>query len=154
MFPFTNYDTENDKFLDDIDPNLQQGKVFLEYETTVKKMTEPYLPLIEQTSSPHLGSLIEGLKDRQNYAKKDKTVNKVIQNIIDEINISEDKFYELLNKYHTLHRNIIKHKLDTYVTTDDLHYYYINMYGYKQQIKFEGNPTKITFKKVKKKRFG
>jgi len=54
--------TENDNMFNIL---LKQGKKFLEIQDDYKYMVDPHLKLIEETSSPKLGSLIENFS--QNY---------------------------------------------------------------------------------------
>jgi hypothetical protein len=74
--------------------NLNQGKELLEYEVDVEKKVQPHLKLIEETSSPELGSLMEGLKGEAH------TNTKIIEGLSD----IEDEFNKTLVDYNNTYK--------------------------------------------------
>ena len=55
------------------DPNLEQGRKFLQYEKNTLETILPNLNLIEQTSSPKLTSIIEAMNDKDSIKSKNDT---------------------------------------------------------------------------------
>ena len=107
MFNFE-YNKKDKNNLDNTDTNLLQGEVFLEYENIIKKMTEPNLPLLEETSSPNLGSIIENYTDSENVSQDDNSTSNLYS-----------KFQAYIHSYHTQHRNIMQNILNKKKLTPD-----------------------------------
>ena len=78
---------------------LNQGKKYLDIQGEYKYLVDPHLKLIEETSSPRLGSIIEGFS--QNYYNK---LNQVAsqQNPAAASNPPSGSFQDLINQYNTI----------------------------------------------------
>lgn len=118
------------------DPNLKQGQEFLYFEQQYKKLVEPDLALLEQTTSPNLGSIVEALEG----ANSTKNHNKAQTDAVSSI---EEQFNKILAEYTStykifseelLHKNQSQKNVSSYfgkvATSDDGSYTYINDYGF------------------------
>ena len=78
---------------------LNQGKKYLDIQEDYKYLVDPHLKLIEETSSPQLGSIIENFS--QNYYDK---LNQVAaeQNPPAPANPPTDSFQYLINQYNSI----------------------------------------------------
>ena len=81
------------------DPNLQQGRQFLMYEEKTKDELLPSLGLIEETSSPHLTSIIEALEGKDSVKSNTN---------VDKTNLTnlEEQFNSTLVEYTTLYKTL------------------------------------------------
>ena len=91
---------------------LNQGKSFLNIQNDYKHMVDPHLKLIEQTTSPKLGSIIENFS--QNSPSRDPNfVSKTNQVALEIAAINDDqantaalqKFTNLINNYNATYKN-------------------------------------------------
>ena len=63
FFSFLNNIFDDKKHIDEQDINLTQGKVFMDNMRRYRAQVEPTLGLLQETSSPTLGSIVEGMED-------------------------------------------------------------------------------------------
>ena len=90
---------------------LNQGKNFLNIQNNYKHMVDPHLNLIEQTTSPGLGSIIENFSQNSpspppNFVDKTNTVASEIAAINnDQANTAAlQQFTNLINNYNTTYK--------------------------------------------------
>ena len=96
MFNFSN--------INNTDPNLEQGQLILNNKKKLTVKARPQMKLIEETTSPNLSSIIEGLNSIKSEPDKSiKTGN---------ISTLEDQFNKTLAKY-TKNYQILMNELIT-----------------------------------------
>ena len=118
-----------DNYLDDLgivpdsndiqnyDPNLRQGMEFMKYERNYNQAVEPRLSLLEETTSPHLDSVTEGMATRT--ASEDTSNN----NIDGDAAIVADKddpiIDNLLTKFKTTLKSVNDYENNFKETTNE-----------------------------------
>ena len=117
------------------DPNLQQGKYFLYSQKNIIKEDKDNLILLEQTSSPAYGSIIEGLNHDTNSIQDPRTVSKTnitnLENEFNQILVQYTKNYQLLIDELITHNNdsiLLKYAGKNVKYGGSI--YYVNNYGY------------------------
>ena len=83
------------------DPNLEQGRKFLQHEKTTLETILPNLNLIEQTSSPKLTSIIEAMNDKDSIKSKNHTQKEEVSKLEKAFNATLAEYtatYKLINE--------------------------------------------------------
>lgn len=146
------------------DPNLEQGRHFLQHEQNVLNSILPNLNLIEQTSSPKLTSIIEAMGDKDSInSKKDAQKNEVSK-LEKEFNKTLAEYtatYKLINEELMLNAALHKNQEKYFgsIVTDNKEYVYINDFGFTHKflndsIKQLGSNCPKDFKEVDFKKSG
>jgi len=99
------------------DHNLVQGKEFLLYEELSKRAVLPHLKLLETTSSPELGSLVEALDSKESTKSKNGTKTDSVSNI-------ENEFNKTLTEYTKTYKMLTEEMLLKSQTQQDVYKYY------------------------------
>ena len=83
------------------DPNLEQGRQFLQHEQNTLETILPNLNLIEQTSSPKLISIIEAMNDKDSIKSKNNTQKEEVSKLEKAFNATLAEYtatYKLINE--------------------------------------------------------
>ena len=118
------------------DPNLVQGKEFLFYEELSKRDVLPHLKLLETTSSPEWGSLVEALDSKESTKSKNSAKTTTVSNIENEFNktLTEyTKTYKMLTEEMLLKSQTQQDVYKYYgkaITDQDGNFSYVNDYGF------------------------
>ena len=122
--------------------SLLQGEHFVLYNESLFNKEKDHTKLIQETSSRSLGSIQEAMNSKSSLQKKNKNVVKFNMNNIErEFNNTLQHYTTIYKEYITdiISRNKAKAKFSKYfgkyVYTDSGDMYYINNYGYKQNLK-------------------
>ena len=119
--------------INNTDANLEQGQLILNRKNNLTTKGRSQMKLIEQTTSPNLSSVIEGLGSSSSGSKKNTTTSKV--------SVLEDQFNTTLAKY-TKNYQILMDELITNNKNSALQkyagknvkngkeYYYVNNFGF------------------------
>ena len=119
--------------INNTDANLEQGQLILNRKKNLTTKGRSQMKLIEQTTSPNLSSIIEGLGSNSSDSKKNTTTSKV--------SVLEDQFNKTLAKY-TKNYQILMDELITNNKNPALqkyagknvkngnNYYYVNNFGF------------------------
>ena len=122
--------------------SLLQGKQFKLYNDSLFDKEKEHLELIQETSSKSLGSIQEAMNSKSSLQKNN---NNIVSYKMSDI---ENEFNNTLQHYTTVYKEYMKDIISRnkaqskiskyfgkYVYTDQGHMYYINHYGYKQNLK-------------------
>ena len=125
--------------------SLLQGEKFKIYNKSLFNKEKKHTKLIQETSSRGLGSIQEAMNSKSSLQKKNENVVTFdVNNIENEFNNTLQHYTTVYKEYMTdiISRNKAKSKLSKYfgkyVYTDNGGMYYINNYGYKQNLKNNG----------------
>ena len=124
------------------DESLLQGERFVLYNTSLFNKEKNHTKLIQETSSRSLGSIQEAMNSKSSLQKKNENV------VMFNMNNIENEFNNTLQHYTTIYKEYITDIISRnkakaqfskyfgkYVYTDNGDMYYINNYGYKQNLK-------------------
>lgn len=146
------------------DPNLEQGKHFLQHEQNVLNSILPNLNLIEQTSSPKLTSIIEAMGDKDSINSKTDAQKNEVSKLEKEFNKTLAEYtatYKLINEELMLNASLHKNQEKYFgsIVTNDKEYVYVNDFGFTHKflndsIKQLGSNCPTDFKKVDFKKDG
>ena len=127
------------------DPNLEQGRQFLQHEQNTLETILPNLNLIEQTSSPKLTSIIEAMNDKDSIKSKNNTQKEEVSKLEKAFNATLAEYtatYKLINEELMLNAALHKEQEKYFgsIVTNNKNYIYINDYGFTH--KFEDDSIK------------
>ena len=127
------------------DPNLEQGRQFLQHEQNTLETILPNLKLIEQTSSPKLTSIIEAMNDKDSIKSKNDTQKEEVSKLEKAFNATLAEYtatYKLINEELMLNAALHKEQEKYFgsIVTNNKNYIYINDYGFTH--KFEDDSIK------------
>ena len=117
------------------DPNLVQGRHFLNLQKEDKKNLASNLSLIKKTSSSNVGSIIEALQNNNSTQSKE-TIH------MENMSNTEIEFNKTLMEYSNTHKLIVTELTNNNINNKNLtkyfgrnlkndgEYYYVNDYGY------------------------
>ena len=122
--------------------SLLQGEKFVLYNKSLFNKEKRHTKLIQETSSRSLGSIQEAMNSKSSLQKKNENV------VMFDIDDIENEFNNTLQHYTTIYKEYITDIISRnkakaqfskyfgkYVYTDNGDMYYINNYGYKQNLK-------------------
>ena len=117
------------------DPNLEQGRKFLQYEKNTLETILPNLNLIEQTSSPKLTSIIEAMNDKDSIKSKNDTQKEEVSKLEQAFNATLAEYtstYKLINEELMLNAALYKEQEKYFgsIVTNNKNYIYVNDYGF------------------------
>ena len=117
------------------DPNLEQGRKFLQHEKNTLETILPNLNLIEQTSSPKLTSIIEAMNDKDSIKSKNDTQKEEVSKLEQAFNATLAEYtstYKLINEELMLNAALYKEQEKYFgtIVTNNKNYIYVNDYGF------------------------
>ena len=117
------------------DPNLEQGRKFLNHEKNTLETILPNLKLIEQTSSPKLSSIIEAMNDKDSINSKNHAQKEEVSKLEKAFNATLAEYtatYKLINEELILNAALHKEQEKYFgsIVTNNKNYIYVNDYGF------------------------